>query len=1044
MSASSVVRADKVRVASGAFSVTLKRRVEAGLPDINQTANASFALSLPWGAAVEFAGLVRYNDGTAKVGWDVSATALSGETAVTDRDGYAEPHTADIPITGTFEIWVDADIVHVREAEAGADADGFPTYGGPVSRSFPFSTSSRFYRTTRPGGSAYATITATDGTVTTTATQTATIATRAELGDSTIAYPYDVGKMQLWADGEVTVTEFESALSASWEYGHGVSTAHAFDQPTIAYNYTDGGGTVAVTASSMDLTASDTATGGASDAAASMLVQPSKSLAVVGAIRFIDGAATGSWEIERLISTGVGDTITGSGGTWSDDDVQTGGYWVISTLDGADQTDLIAATEWESNAYCLSAATLTANDLNADEWRMLIHTQPWQAVSISQAGGFELDPCTALTIGSGNYAGAWTCGAFGLLDINGATSNIRYKVGPGGGTLTRTFTNPAGVSGYRYLSTMLQADSSGQAIGPITIGAKQWDADPAGVTWVPGTSPQLVWCDLCGPTNMTAEVDALDSRWPATGTMPTDDDHVDGDGAMWGVQRVRNTIVYTFPAACAGITYELSSLAMGHYGPGAQSDLTMQSAGGWWLFSDVTTPGGVRTETWIKPFVCGDTDGRFSLEECHAEKIVVTPPVGPATTTYVSLPIWSLVDKVNAVDESWPTGTSTVTELALRNCGWSASYAGSCDSADGADWSAWVGGDLNKHREGVLLGGAGGVYAVWDGTPGWRWSWDQDRVSGSGATDYAQWLCDWIEWDPGLGDLFGLTSDADAEEGELHVACKRLTHGRAWGLVLETDCTPNTSATVALTLTGTDYGTGGTGAEGEYLTGVPGGKGDVVHTVECRTGTAPYLTSAAEIRLRYGRRRCFRRGATVSDVLSYDVSDSLRHARGTIVDGRIAIEAATTVHPTAWAAPVVTSITADDLAIRWHRSDAQQALMIAACASGAISLHRTYDEGRSTESMAAVMSGTHPEIMVARGGLVYVYGWVSGAIHGVILDPFGNVLAAEFVAVASGVDDADLACDEYVVEGGVWHMALIYRASGVLVTVTSTDGRSFA
>lgn len=1037
-----MVRADRVRVASGSFTVTLKRRVEAGFPGLNQTANASFALSLPWGAAVSFDGLVRYTDGGPRVGWDVSATALAGETPVTDRDGYPEPHADDIPITGSFEVWIDADIVHVRDTDVAADADGFPTYGGPVSRSFPFATHSRFYRTTRPGGTAYATITATDGTVTVTATQTATITTRAELGDSTIAYPYDVGKMQLWADGAVRVTEFSSSLAASWEYGHGVTTDHQFLQPSIDYTRTNGGGAATVTASSMVLAAIDTATGGASDAAASLLVQPSKALHTVGAIRFIDGAASGSFEVERLAAGSVDGTIT-AGSAWADDATLSGGCWVISTLDGAAQTDLISATEWNRLSYRLSAATLTANDLNTDEWRLLVHTMPWQAVSIAQASGFEIDPCTALTVSAGHYAGVWSRSAGGVLTIESG-GHIAYTVPVGGGTLTRSFTDPAGVSGYRYLSLLLQASSGGQAIGPVTIGAKQWIMDPAGDPLTPGTTTALLWLDLCGPTNMTAEVDALDSRWPATGSMPTDDDHVDGDGAMWGVQRVRGAITWTFPAACAGITYILSGLGMGHYGPGTQSDLTLQSAGGWWLFSDVTTPGGVRTETWIKPFLFGDTDGRFSLEECHAEKIIVTPPVGPATTTYLSLPIWALVDKINAVDESWPTGTATVTENALRNCGWSAAYAGTCDSPEGADWSAWLGGDLNKYREGVLLGGAGGVYAVWDGEPGWRWSWDMHRVAGSSDTDYAQWLCDEIGFDPGLGDLFGLTTDADAEAGELHVACKRITNGRAWGLVLEGDCTPNTSAVGALLRGTANRGTGATGSEGEYRTAIPGGKGDVVHTVECRTGAEPYLTSSAEMRLRYSRRRCFRRDPAASNALSYDVTDALRHARGTIRDGRIAIEAATTLHPTAWAPPVVTSIQADDLAIRWDRSDSRQALLIAAAHGGAITLHRTYDEGRSTEAMASIMTGSHPEIMVARGGGVYIYGWVSGSIHGVIYDAQGNELVPEFVAVSGGVDDADIACDEYVVDGGEWHIALIYRSSGVLTTVTSADGRTFA
>lgn len=877
MSANSLIRQDKVLVGSGTFACTLKLRTEAGFPDINQSATAELGFGTPWGGTVSFLGPFKYTDGVSKLGWSVSATSHMSGTTDTDTVGYTYPHADDIPITGTFEIWVDADIVHVRDDDVSTDANGFPDYGGPSIVEFPWPCHTRTYRTTQPGGTYYATISATDGTYTATATSTGTIASRTDLGPILMGYPYDVGPGAIWAYGNLAVTEFTSYLDCAWEHQYGDPTAYAFDVPTITYSEADGGATSEATASSYNLTASDTA--GASDASISMLVQPSKSVTVNGALRDVLGPVSESLTMWRSSTADPTPTSFSAGATWVDDVEQAGGYWVTSVLDGVTQDTAEGTSEWGRIAYYLDGDSLEDHGEERTAWRVLMHTQPFECMSILQALSYEVDDCSALTVATGNYPGAWSCDAGSTLTVSGG--NIVFTPGASGATLTRTFTNPAGFSGYRYLNLIASGETNDQPISTVTIGAKEWDADAGGDPLLIDNASTTLTIDLCAPTNMTATIDTLSTRWgpdmaggiedahaATTWTMPTDDDHVDGDGAMWGVQRVRYTVVWEFPSAAEGLDYTLTSLELGRKGSAAVSDLHVQPAfEKWILFSDYTDGGGTRTETYLMPYVMGNTDGRYSMEECAAEIVIVTPPVGDPTITYLQMTIADMLAKVNATSESWPiTGVGTVTETALRNVGWTASYAGGVNVSDGADWSDLVNGDCNKNREAMWLCGGGGVYAVRGGTPGWEWIWDADRNESTAAVDMGQVLVDVFEWDPGLGDIYGLVTTTPSIEGEVTIAAKRVFRCRAVGIGLLEDCTPSTAATIYLSEGTTAEGNDGTDATGYYATGADYGTPGTGHTVTYTIGGTTYLTSAATLFSRWNLRRCFRHGVTFTDL----------------------------------------------------------------------------------------------------------------------------------------------------------------------------------
>ena len=114
---------------------------------------------------------------------------------------------------------------------------------------------------------------------------------------------------------------------------------------------------------------------------------------------------------------------------------------------------------------------------------------------------------------------------------------------------------------------------------------------------------------------------------------------------------------------------------------------------------------------------------------------------------------------------------------------------------------------------------------------------------------------------------------------------------------------------------------------------------------------------------------------------------------------------------------------------------------------GAILARESTDEGRTFGvSTTIAATGSKPAVEISELDGRRSYYWINGtAIKGKIYDAKGNVLEAEFTAVASGVGDFGIAVRERIIEAGRRTVTLTYIDSGNnVVNVESDDGVTFS
>jgi len=447
--------------------------------------------------------------------------------------------------------------------------------------------------------------------------------------------------------------------------------------------------------------------------------------------------------------------------------------------------DTIALSEYSPTIYHW---LVPPSGENANQWRLLLRGAYYDAGTIAQAETVALD------------------GGFSFGDT---------------GT-TRTFSPAKSMAGYRYL--LINTDQASKTI-TLKIGSKSWAVETDG--------SGLAIFDLCGPSNLATDIDARDSRWP----IPTDVDHVDADGAMWGVVDVGE---YTITAP-AGVTCTVA--ANGVYlsrdtwasPPPGHSLLNVVAPQLYWV------PSGT-ANTYKRPLLRGDTDGRRSLDEADWTRVVGTP------TIYTARTIDNLFDDVNASDTS-----------VVRNPGWTAVLDAGIDVADGAAGSDWEPGLLNRNRNASWIEGSGIAYYAAD------WHYGHDLDVSSALTLVAQMLVDKVTLYPMCGDVFGLRTGANrweygttAEQGRAELRGGRYMRGAAWGLTLHENGIAHSGATVTQKELPdlTAAGSGKSDIRGEYLTGTPWGRAGYDHRLQPQVGAgATYID-----RMLYGGTRlrsCF-------------------------------------------------------------------------------------------------------------------------------------------------------------------------------------------
>ena len=449
----------------------------------------------------------------------------------------------------------------------------------------------------------------------------------------------------------------------------------------------------------------------------------------------------------------------------------------------------------------LRASQLLALSEDVEDKRLLLRGFFWDSFTLSQAASSTVDNCGATT--------DWSAGANTTLSDVG--SALQAVIAGGTGSLTRSFSPAVSLASYRYLRIRVRSVGAADQDVRVTIGSKRWDMTTgADGSWVERD------LDLCQPTNTVATTDTTDSRWP----VPT------VDGPMWGVTEITSLVLEEL---ADGVTYEIDDLSLVR-ASGGYSRVSFASAYKAWVKAKPDTIiGATTTETKVRRFLLGDTDGRQSLEEADVTWDRVTSDL-VTFDIHTSHTLESLIAFVNAMDSG-----------VTRNPGWSAT-----DLAPSGDFQ-------NNTRYACYAEGGG---ARWTGSE-WVYGFDLD-ASGS-LTVVAQTLCEAVSWYPDAGDCWYGGSYGPV----LDIRAAILLRGQGHGLVFNETYEPNPTVTVTAKDGAADAGSGVTGTDGAYQTGLPYGKGQRSITLTAQAGD-PQPSAGHLFSSRKRHRACFRAGAAVN------------------------------------------------------------------------------------------------------------------------------------------------------------------------------------
>lgn len=135
-------------------------------------------------------------------------------------------------------------------------------------------------------------------------------------------------------------------------------------------------------------------------------------------------------------------------------------------------------------------------------------------------------------------------------------------------------------------------------------------------------------------------------------------------------------------------------------------------------------------------------------------------------------------------------------------------------------------------------------------------------------------------------------------------------------------------------------------------------------------------------------------------------------------------------------------VVGDSCCIRVQRRRKDQTIWLAIDASGTVVLYESPD-GLVWTLSATFGTGTNPQIVVGLDNLRFLYWCEGGGIHGVILDAAGNILEAEFTAIATA-DNAQFGVDEGISDGRSRQINILCAVGGVLTLYSAPDGKTFS
>lgn len=680
-------------------------------------------------------------------------------------------------------------------------------------------------------------------------------------------------------------------------------------------------------------------------------------------------------------------------------------------------------------AQTLSSTSLAANGDDTNATRLLIRGKNWLAATLEQDTDFEIDACTALTVSSGNYAGAWSISGSGSVSI---ASSAYVQFSGAGETLTRTFDPKGYFAGYRWLWLRVRADAASKTL-TVAINGKEWSITTSGTanTWT------NCFIDLCLPPNKTATEDGHNTRWPEDSDgYPTEGTDYFGIGSTAGID---------ITGMESGVVYQLDYLKLscgdvGAYGANSPSygytdTDTIPSFAPWWQEKpdSVVSEAGTTTSFYVKRFLHALVEevGQGIDEPAFKKQVTVGGVTGVTTVTYTHLSILSLIARLN--HKRYP-GVLAVDLLPAP-------------TPSGDEHPPAEDEYFNSDQMAVYLGGGGllaqnAPTASTDPDDWFVVSSAMDHIGGWVAGTWteavlnlnAQPLYDSIgEWFAGVGDVFEHRNSGTTDDGTLWVRAGTILRPYGRGIVADSDHVPLDGVTVTLYQGGVNRGSGdsetGSGGQGEYFTLSPFAKTPVTSSLETPARTVEYT---AYTRL---RQRAVFVEAAESSWLSADTSPTGRMARAYVEGGNIWVGFCSGPSGASWSAHDCGFAGATPC-VRYDQTTAR--LVLSYDDGGSIKTRYSDDEGSTWSVATTIGSGTHSEHCISPTGIRHHF-WVSGgAIKRESLDSLGNTVISESSVVASGVAADAIAATMGNTNGAIY---LQYRdGSGNIVVVVSTDG----
>lgn len=442
--------------------------------------------------------------------------------------------------------------------------------------------------------------------------------------------------------------------------------------------------------------------------------------------------------------------------------------------------------EWQPTSCKLQAASLqnAGEDGAADE--AYIRGYRWTVGNFSQASSLQI-------------AGSWTA----KVENSHELPDKATAAGAQGTHPDFWGANKASLQGYRYLSIPLKHNNANpQTLTSVQIGSKTWSRDKDGnsLKVSNGSTYQEILLDLCNPDG-TEETDVQDTRYPFNRV----------DTWAWGVTSASGIILN---GIANGVTFTAEKAVLKRLG---KTLLTVLPTYGNMVQKDtlpIATPWKYRCD-----FLVCNTDGKKSQEQSD---------VGQMPFDWSARSIGTIKDEI--MNGTYPSdGFSMTANAPSANTNELAYYLSDIAPA----WCLW---------------GSGAWY---DGTrdPGDEWQYAIDLNVTAGVSIPGQLLITEItDWMPDAGDAFEKKTgpgSAGYDGGALKLRAASFLRGQAAGLVFRAGGTSSKrsawqGATVSVkeSTGGADAGSGKSGSQGFYKTGMPYAKTAVSggHMVELQSG----------------------------------------------------------------------------------------------------------------------------------------------------------------------------------------------------------------